>query len=428
MKTGEIAILVPGAQYDDEADYSRLTVDSFEQRASVPLRVTSYIGAFGPRSSADAYNAMAAGAFDAEWFVIVRPGDRCATDGWDEAVRASPPGLLHPDVYCDGARQAWRALGMMFGNDVPIVHRSIVDGLGHVSIHNHVPEYLQWQAGRLGLQHPIAVSVYGQRPSEARRNVDWHRDFLHHEETVKKMSIASDSLKMSLSDADHPFDVVLSKLIVQGVFFHMPRTGGLSVRKAMGGRPGLLWWLQDRLIDRPTVSGANICKYQQGMLDGAYLFTFVRDPVARFISACRMAKQTWRLRQLKWQEVMEIARDVVASGEIKDIPMKPKFGMPRGGRDHLWYYLLPQAVWLDHWQKQVGREMDWVGRSEYLEQDWHAVCDRLIGKRIELPQEGVTVRPPMPAEEYEEISQSINELYAADFTRFGYPIGEPVHA
>lgn len=181
------------------------------------------------------------------------------------------------------------------------------------------------------------------------------------------------------------------------VFIHLPKTGGTSVRQALGGKV-----LQRFFGHIPST------------YDDLESFAVVRDPKARFLSALRMFKFGNKLEadyysQPRWPDLtISTALDVLED---------PWIGHDRSQRSIEWnlkHHLLPQTHPFNclHAAKTILR-------NETLEEDFHSFCQEL-GVSSVLPK----LRSSRGQEEELSWSESdkvrFEELFSEDYAVLGY--------
>lgn len=96
-------------------------------------------------------NALARRA-SGTWLALWNDDARMLTRGWDQRVAEAPVGVLWP-----------REAAYPDCNTFPIVHRSIVDALGHVSLNPHYDSWLQEIADELGIHHRVDIEILHDR-------------------------------------------------------------------------------------------------------------------------------------------------------------------------------------------------------------------------------------------------------------------------
>lgn len=96
-------------------------------------------------------NHLAAMASD-EWLLLWNDDARMLTAGWDSRVAEAEPGVLWP-THNDSPML----------NIFPIVHRSIVELLGHFSLSPHCDSWMQDVATAVSAHHRIPVDILHDR-------------------------------------------------------------------------------------------------------------------------------------------------------------------------------------------------------------------------------------------------------------------------
>jgi hypothetical protein len=96
-------------------------------------------------------NALAAQA-TGDWLLLWNDDARMLTQGWDSRVTETTPGVLWPAHN-----------GSPHLNVFPVVHRSVVETLGHFSLSPHCDSWVQDVAHAAGIQQQIDVAVLHDR-------------------------------------------------------------------------------------------------------------------------------------------------------------------------------------------------------------------------------------------------------------------------
>lgn len=172
------------------------------------------------------------------------------------------------------------------------------------------------------------------------------------------------------------------------IFIHVPKTGGTSIEKALGGRNFRLPYHAPHW-------------YTVRELGPHFTFGFLRNPWARAVSYYRFMtrdqKPDQRLSFKHW------------------IMLKP-FYMPQD----MWYggdklpsvHRRPQMWWLDG--------CDFIGRFEQLESDLNTVLERLGEKPVRLERMHTTTGRDWRLEYDTETRAYIAEVFAEDIAEGGY--------
>lgn len=96
-------------------------------------------------------NALA-GMSSTEWLLLWNDDARMLTPGWDERVTEAPASVLWP-----------RHNGSPYLNVFPVVHRTVVDTIGHFSLSPHCDSWVQDVAAAAGIHRRIDVEALHDR-------------------------------------------------------------------------------------------------------------------------------------------------------------------------------------------------------------------------------------------------------------------------
>ncbi len=181
------------------------------------------------------------------------------------------------------------------------------------------------------------------------------------------------------------------------VFFHVPRTGGSSIRS-------LGWWDQWTGHFPSASEATGPAKH--------FSFAFVRNPWDRFVSLYHyFATMTPRHR---WYPAN---RPIVAG--IRRFRSFGEFCH----EFHAWphrdnFHFRPQWRWI---AEEHGKLLvDFVGRFERLDDDFARICRRLGLSKCRLPRRNSSPHGPYPAYYEKETRRIVGTLYARDADIFGY--------
>ena len=214
------------------------------------------------------------------------------------------------------------------------------------------------------------------------------------------------------------------------IFVHIPKTAGTSISKKLGSFEELKRGVQDHRTIK-EVEPLNLIDWSQIVLkrrfvtDGKLLFdrvirnqyirrmdiptqdqyhnyfkfTFVRNPWARVFS---------------WYN--NVLRDPIKRnrlGVLEDC------SFPNFVKNHMdTWGLRPQTWWIKDWKNEIP--LDFIGRFENLNEDFHHVCDVLGIENCELPHL-IAGNTASYIESYnQELSQIVADLYAEEIKLFGY--------
>lgn len=189
----------------------------------------------------------------------------------------------------------------------------------------------------------------------------------------------------------------------RAIFVHIPKSGGISVRAS--------------IFPRVPIEHATAADYEEifGNAFWRYLkFAFVRNPYSRLASAYHYLAHGGHP---DFPDDRRFADEVLGNYSSFDdfvvdwlrpgnLPERPHF--------------LPQTHFVTLDQRNV---LDFTGRFESLERDFHTVCGMLGLGRLRLEHRNPTpgVRPPL-ADFYrsDEVVRIVREVYASDFDVLGY--------
>ena len=185
------------------------------------------------------------------------------------------------------------------------------------------------------------------------------------------------------------------------IFVHIPKTGGVSVSKALFGT-GTIGG------HRPARSYELI--YGPRRYAEMFSFGFVREPVDRIHSAFSYLKSGGRGHR----------SDLEVAERLADIPSLETFVNEALGHPHYAHiaHFRPQSDFLCD---QQGRVMvDFVGRFERLVTDFDAVAKRLgVDRTLEI---NLNVGPSTEREVLSDRAlRRLSDYYAKDFANFNYP-------
>jgi hypothetical protein len=96
-------------------------------------------------------NALASMS-SARWLLLWNDDAHMLTPGWDERIAEAPAGVLWP-----------RHNGSPHLNVFPVVHRTVVETLGHFSLSPHCDSWMQDVATAAGIHHKVNIEVLHDR-------------------------------------------------------------------------------------------------------------------------------------------------------------------------------------------------------------------------------------------------------------------------
>lgn len=182
------------------------------------------------------------------------------------------------------------------------------------------------------------------------------------------------------------------------IFLHIPKTGGMSVSKSLFGAISLGHITP---FGYKTIYGSKI-------FNDYFKFTFVRNPWDRIVSVYHYLKEGgFAPEEKKWIEILKpydtfnkFICEWFIKGEFNDK-----------------VHFLPQYIFLFDSDRLM---VDFIGRYEFLEQDFMYVCDK-IGTSSLLLKINTSKRIPDYRQYYTEESKKIvAEYYSKDISLFKY--------
>ena len=197
------------------------------------------------------------------------------------------------------------------------------------------------------------------------------------------------------------------------IFFHNPKTAGVSVLKFLAKQG---FWPADVLnlskeesIEYGFGIDSNTSGYRQHCTPSQHLkykyitieeyntffkFTFIRNPWGRTVSA--------------W----------MYEGRKKTFEEHVKYHCSIKLGEHRFHYLpqYPYTIGMD------GKLIDFIGRYESFEEDLYKICDILKIKKAKIPYVNISRGERKPYQEYytNELRDAIGEHFEIDIKLFGY--------
>ena len=196
------------------------------------------------------------------------------------------------------------------------------------------------------------------------------------------------------------------------VFFHVPKTAGCSIKKAL-----LKYQRPDSVVKISPHPRYSKLVQKFPHVEDYFKFAIIRNPWDRFVSAFLFLKRggfgsKWP-NDLKYKQMIEDN-----GGDMKSF-LKSGFDF----KSHI-NHMKSQHIFLC--DKKMNLKTDYVGEYTTLQKDFDKICDLLKIKKEILPHTNKTRKDFKRYTEYynEETKQIVAEKYAKDIELFGYEFGE----
>lgn len=198
------------------------------------------------------------------------------------------------------------------------------------------------------------------------------------------------------------------------IFIHIPKTGGSSVYKALGGdrtEDPQYGYSKEMKLQRQHLTASELREYQfvsENEFGEYFKFCFVRNPWDLAVSEWK-----WRLDNFPFLSVSRYVKPTFKEF-MRKVPTWRGF-TGRGIRRHL----KPQYHFI-HDQKD-NLIVDYVGRFENLSKDFKDICNKVGMSDLELPSINRSKRAKSYKEYYdEETFELVEKHYKIDIDFFGY--------
>lgn len=185
------------------------------------------------------------------------------------------------------------------------------------------------------------------------------------------------------------------------IFIHIPKTGGVSIKKALFGKRG---GGHKTATEYKKIFGPNI--YQN-----YFSFAYIRNPYSRLISAYTFLKkggltkwdQAWAIENLSDYDCFaDFVSDWLSSENV---------------RKHK--HFIPQHYWIC--ENEIP-QVSYIGRFERIQEDFNSICAG-IGIETTLSHENNTQRERNIIKFYDKKSKDkVARIYKKDFDIFGYDV------
>ncbi|MFQ5563547.1 MAG: sulfotransferase family 2 domain-containing protein [Parvularculaceae bacterium] len=191
------------------------------------------------------------------------------------------------------------------------------------------------------------------------------------------------------------------------IFIHIPKAAGTAIATSLfGNKCGAHASASDYL----SVFGG-------AWYDGAFKFTFVRDPWSRTASAFKFLRAGYFDGSEFRPTVRQFVQDHLSAYEDFEHFVFEGLGRPE---IMAWPHFRPQVRFLT--DPRTGRlGVDFIGRYETLRQDYETICAKL-GVSIALAERNVTEHGSDESKMRmsEKSCQRISEIYEEDIVNLGY--------
>ena len=227
------------------------------------------------------------------------------------------------------------------------------------------------------------------------------------------------------------------------IFIHIGKTGGTSIERALCeclGKdfeetkkdPDGEWWKHIWAKGMKKRVGVKVWNEY-------FTFAFVRNPYDMILSLysmyTRYPEYTAPERHPNlfhpWNQYRDFEDFVLAMGsethEPDDKWRRQLDELGADGQMQVWNALenLQTSYLTESWKGMDGMGevlVDFVGRFENLEADFHSVCERIRVPKLELEKYGATDHPPFAELYTADMEKTVGEHFAMDIERFGYSL------
>lgn len=194
------------------------------------------------------------------------------------------------------------------------------------------------------------------------------------------------------------------------IFIHIPRTGGSSIERELVHDD---WWTVESKTKHLIASQAK--KIYSEYWDDYFKFSFVRDPYSRMLSMTTFDI----MRKIYYGDTLPF-NGVVTDQHMNEY--KKLFGTPVLIEHDYRFYKREEVESEKHKDNCVygnilDEPIDYIGRFETLEEDFHNICNILKLKEKKLGKFGKNKHTNTLSVEAKII---INKIYHEDFSTFNY--------
>ena len=190
------------------------------------------------------------------------------------------------------------------------------------------------------------------------------------------------------------------------IFIHIPKTAGTSITQALHTlHPPSYWKDKSRKYKGHIRLKQLIDELPRGVagVDERFTFAFVRNPWDRLLSMYSHITQNMRKNTSIRSFNTWVNHDIID-------PYSPRDNWQNQAH-------VPQVAWLSG----HGREVDFIGRFENLEEDFNIIKRQLnIDVRLPYAEKNRTKHKPYQEVYTKKSRRRVAELFAKDIERFGY--------
>ena len=184
------------------------------------------------------------------------------------------------------------------------------------------------------------------------------------------------------------------------LFIHIPKAAGMVIQKIVENLN------EDMGPSNEVCLHKKVTRYRKSYRDRHYVFSFVRNPFDRLVSAYFFLKAGGIHRHDR-RRARKLANDFNTFVK-EDLLSKPINRI---------LHFHPMVHWLD-------AEIDFIGKFENLQEDFNTICDKIGIPQQKLPHKNATKHKHYTEYYDDETRKIVAEKYAKDIEYFGYEFGE----
>jgi hypothetical protein len=178
------------------------------------------------------------------------------------------------------------------------------------------------------------------------------------------------------------------------VFIHIPKAGGSSIQNI----------IKKYNKDLIGCLHKSVTGYSKEYRNSCFVFTFVRNPYDRLLSAHKyLTGGSGNEGDKKFGKTLSSDFKYFAKNQLNN--------------NLFWVHFIPMIHWLND-------DVDFIGKTENYENDFNTVCDKIGIPRQELPHKNKSKHKHYTEYYDDKTKQIVAEKYAKDIEYFGYEFGE----